>query len=361
MIKKIHEYRIHINAWVLFILYESIIVGVISGKFSEIGYYIGFYSLNITLFYFYANLLLPFALAQKKSIYWRLPGLILGTFFAYLLISVFLDFILNGIHHAQWKLSQKYSLLTLVKIVYRFTYFIGFGTGYFYLITYLKERKLLERQEKQRLLSIIENQSIQSELIKSQNALLYAQINPHFLFNTLNYIFTSTRKTAPEAAEAIMALSEIMRFAIDHGAHAEESEILLEIEPVENLIYLHQIRTRHQLNIKLDYVAGDLEGIKVIPLVIITLAENVFKHGELLNALYPAQISVYLEHAVLHVETFNLKGESNAISHHIGLENIRKRVDMMYGDHAIFEAYLDEVNLFHTHLRIQQLQIDEEV
>lgn len=234
----------------------------------------------------------------------------------------------------------------------RTIYFLLFSTGYYYLTNYIKERKVTQQAEKDRLLMIIENQNIQAELIRSQHAHLKAQINPHFLFNTLSFIYTNTRKSAPEAAEAIMSLSEMMRYALQEDDDETFTLVKLEIEQVENLIKLHQIRAEHQLNIVLKY-DSEVEDVKIIPLVLLTLVENIFKHGDLSKEHAPALISLCTDGNTLIIETENLISTNNTKpSHYIGLDNTKKRLSMVYGTKAMLDFDIERGNYFSVCLRI---------
>src|SRR5690606_15717437 len=126
---------------------------------------------------------------------------------------------------------------SLIKITWRGLYFIGFSTGYYFLINLLKERERTATLEKQQLHQIIAQQKMEKELTNAQNAYLRAQINPHFLFNTLNFIYNKTRKSAPVAADAILTLSAMMRYAVESSEEKGYIAIEEEIEQVHNLIH----------------------------------------------------------------------------------------------------------------------------
>lgn len=346
------KYRIHFIAWFFFMFYEIVITGLLRGYFASIGNYAIFYFFNICLFYFHAHVIIPTAAARPKHAVWLFPVLVILEVVIYVPFTIYaIDFL------------QKYaglSVFTPVVIdkisigngVWRSMYFIFFSSGYYYLMNYLKERKNVQLAEKARLLTIIEHQNVQAELIKSQHAHLKAQINPHFLFNTLSFIYSDTRKVAPEAAEAIMALSEMMRYAIQDDNERILTTLSQEIDQVENLIRLHQIKAENRLNIIFDCESG-LEELEVIPLVLVTLVENVFKHGDLLQRAHPAQISICSDGNTIIIETENLiNTKGTPTSHHIGLDNIKKRINMIYGDKASLETGKKSNNYFIATLRI---------
>jgi len=344
------NYRIHFIAWFFFIFYEIVISGFIRGSFASFGNYFLFYFLNVGLFYFHAHVIMPASRPNTKRSLWLLPMLIILEVAFYVSLTIFLaDFFQYG---GRVSLAA-FNNIAIGNGVWRTIYFILFSTGYYYLMNYLKERKIAQESEKQRLLVIIENYNAKEELIKSQHAHLKAQINPHFLFNTLSFIYSHARKTAPEAAEAIMTLSEIMRYAIQADDESNFTSIMLEIEQVENLIKLHQIKAEHKFNILFKYNPKELADIQIIPLVLVTLVENMFKHGDLVLEHLPAIISINLTQQVLIIETQNLINmNANPTSHHIGLDNIKKRLQIVYGQKAFLKTSKGKNNYFNVMLSI---------
>ncbi|WP_316811804.1 sensor histidine kinase [Pedobacter heparinus] len=348
----LNKYRIHFIAWFFFIFYEVIISGILRGYFATVGNYVLFYAFNICLFYFHAYVIMPAAKSNTKHGIWLLPLLIVLEVIVFVPFSI----VAAGLFHKYIGLilvsPATLNKTSIVTSVWRTIYFILFSSGYYYLVNYLRERKITQEAEKEKLLMIIENQNVQAELIKSQYARLKAQINPHFLFNTLSFIYASARKTAPEAAEAIITLSDMMRYSIQDDEEQIFTDLILEIEQVENLIKLHQIKSEREPNIILEY-DPDLSETQIIPLILITLVENVFKHGDLFQETQPALVSINMAQNILIIETRNLINVNGSVlSHNIGLDNIKKRLTMVYGDKAFLQTSKDRDNYFNVLLTI---------
>jgi len=330
------RHRIHFIGWLCFIAYEVITVGLIQ-RFVSFGHYAAYYVFNILLFYVHAHIILPAAKMKTKMAFWRFPLFTVLELAVYIPTLTFTVLMLNkynivAIDHVEWKMNY------LTSIGYRGIYFIMFSTGYFFVMNYLNERRLAAIFEKQSLMTIIEKQKIEKDLVSSQHAHLKAQINPHFLFNTLNFIYTSTRKKAPEAAEAIITLSDIMRYAIDEMSTDNMSGLEEEIEHVEQLIRLHQIKSGNELNVQLSF-ENNRPHYRIIPFVLITLVENIFKHGDLTIQTDPARIDIVTTARQISIRTqnrINLTREHT--SHHIGLDNIKKRLGTAYGEKARISA-----------------------
>ncbi|MGM9475600.1 sensor histidine kinase [Pedobacter sp. GSP4] len=344
--------KLHIIIWIIFIFYEAIIVGLISGKFGNPAAYILYYTLNIATFYVHAHVVLGIGLHNLKQSAWKLPLLLWIEIACYLSISVLLDHLIINYTHYTGTRKITLDLIYFTAPLYRCVYFMCFATGYYFLMRYIKERKKTEDLEKQRLNNLI-------QLAKSENAFLKAQIQPHLLFNTLDFIYQNARETSPIAAETIHSLSEMMRYSVDSNKDKEFISLGEEINQVENLINLHQLRKNHQLQLRFWY-DDDIREVKIIPMVLITLVENIFKHGELLNSDHPAEVNLTVEQGKLMIRTSNLiKHVADKSGLNAGLENISKRLDYAYGHDAEFKYFKDKyyfkVTLFITIRKENQL------
>ncbi|WP_185960525.1 sensor histidine kinase [Pedobacter westerhofensis] len=221
--------------------------------------------------------------------------------------------------------------------------FILYGTGYYFLYSYY------ERKEKA-FTQAIENEKLKNELLRAEQDFLRAQINPHLLFNTLSFIKYAAKKNPEEADQAVMRLSGIMSFALD--SNTQTIKLTKELEQVENIIELNQLRFNHKLNISYTKQLHDSQ-VSIIPIVLLTLVENIFKHGNLSDEKYPAKIFVQTtsEHIIL--QTSNLQNRnSTAVSHNKGLLNIRSRLDQAYKNR--YEFHHETVdNLFKVYIKIK--------
>lgn len=331
-------------------MYEVSVAGILNGRFSSFWDYALHYSTNILLFYVHATGILPMGLRRAQYRYWLLPLLLCAELIGYTFFTYALELLAVRFFDIQMTRSLDFDYTYAVRSVWRAIYFMGFATAYYFLRKYLKERMWSAHVEKQRLLDIIEKQHLQTELVRSQNAFLKAQINPHFLFNTLNFVYNSVRKTSVQAAETILSLSEMMRYALQ-TEDDQQTNLQEEIEQVEHLIQIHQIRHKHQLQLEFTY-GSNLAGVKFIPLVLVTLVENMFKHGDLNRTGAIARIDITFENNTLQITTSNLSLMERPSGHRIGLDNIQNRLRHAYGEQASLETYTDNAGYFHTLLRV---------
>lgn len=187
-------------------------------------------------------------------------------------------------------------------------------------------RQLREKQE-------LETQTMQSEL-----RFLKSQINPHFLFNTLNNLYALTLKKSDQAPEIVIKLSEMMRYML---YECNEKRVLLskEIHYLNNYLDLERLRQGKNVSITFS-VNGEVQDQKIAPLLFIPFLENSFKHG--LNNYIThggfVRINLEINQTQLHFQIENSKPEKmpvadpNRRSGGIGLVNVHRRLNLLYPD-----------------------------
>ena len=168
--------------------------------------------------------------------------------------------------------------------------------------------------------------------IQSELDLLKSQIDPHFYFNTLNNLYGLAKRKSDQTPEAILKLSEVMRYVIYKG---KENLVTIEeeIDYLENYIELQKLRTQQEvtINFKKNLVINTIE---IAPLLLIIPIENAFKHGvdTLLKNAY-IDITLLVEKSKIVLEVTNNFGEDNIHTFKgIGIENLKKRLKLLYRD-----------------------------
>lgn len=237
-------------------------------------------------------------------------------------------------------------------MVLSFSVSIVFQLGFSLLVAYLT---YLRDEKKQR--KILEEQKMQLEVEKSQANFnfLKAQINPHFLHNTLNFLYAKSLPYSAELSEGILTLSDIMRYALSEG-NAKDGKAPLkdEIEHVRNVIKINQLRFSNNLNVQFD-VQGVINGATIIPFVLITLVENAFKHGDLKSNESPIVIRANVDDGIIYFYCRNKKKTGpKELSTGIGLDNIKKRLELAYGKQYKLHVQ-DEGDYYTTELTISKL------
>lgn len=344
----LNTYKYHLVIWAIFIAYEVIVIGFAYKNFSNPLVYIGHYSLNIATFYVNAYWNLPWAMKKRKNTFWRLPLGIVAIVAGFTLLCYVVDVGLVKLGMIAGRTEMKLTSKFILQCLWRGIYFLGFSFGYYFISRYISERNIAAQKEKA---ALIKHHEFEAALTKAQNAFLKAQINPHFLFNSLDFVYHSIDNDSEKAAEAILLLSRMMRYAVKSDEMHDFIYLEEEIEQVENLLYLHQLRKCDEFPVQL-ICSAEVRKIKFIPLVLLTLVENVLKHGDLNEVTGEAAVMVYVDKEVLHIETDNLAGiHSNRNSTHIGLNNIRKRLELAY-ENLYFEHELQADRRFTVSLAV---------
>ncbi len=250
---------------------------------------------------------------------------------------------------------QKININTKIKTgVLFFSYSISsiFFTGSSLLLAYLNN---LRDEKKHR--KILEAQKMQLEIDKSQAnfKFLKSQINPHFLHNTLSFLYAKSLPYSAELSEGILTLSDIMRYALNEATDENDKAPLKdEIEHVRNVIKINQLRFSNNLQVNFE-VNGVIRGVNIIPFLLITVVENAFKHGDLQRAENPIIIRLSVEHNRLYFYCHNKKKNGpKEISTGLGLDNIRNRLNYAYGDKYKLDIK-DEAEFYTTELTITDL------
>ncbi len=181
-------------------------------------------------------------------------------------------------------------------------------------------------------------QKVQREKVEAELQMLKTQINPHFLFNTLNSIYVLAMKKSEQTANTVMKLSDILDYIL-YRVNTPKIPISNEIRIIENYIDLEKIRfsDRVNLNFTSDITSKD---IQIPPMLIIPFVENAFKHG-VTKSMEKSWIKISIDEAnqMLEIVVSNSKSQ-NPIRNKtggIGLVNVKRRLDLLYSDNYKLE------------------------
>ena len=171
----------------------------------------------------------------------------------------------------------------------------------------------------------------EKEKLKAELSFLRAQINPHFLFNTLNSIYSLAIQKSDLTPKAIVSLSNLMRY-VTTEAHKEFVPLDDEIVYINNYINLQVIRLGETVKINFSLV-GKMENHMIAPIILIPFVENAFKYGVNPEKNSLIQINIKLENSILNMVVYNLKvyepKENEKISGH-GISITKNRLNVLY-------------------------------
>ncbi len=180
---------------------------------------------------------------------------------------------------------------------------------------------------------------LEQERSAAELQFLKAQINPHFLFNTLNNIYALAVTRSEKTADMVLRLSELLRYVIYDGAK-DKVPLEKELKHIEEFIALFKMRMEEDVNLTFTYT-GDIKGKEVEPLMLMPLVENCFKHCDFdSNENAYACIEARIEEDCLWFVARNSVDRSNEQKDKVGgvgLSNIRKRLSLQYPQAHVFE------------------------
>jgi len=206
---------------------------------------------------------------------------------------------------------------------------LGSGVGLAWIALYLAAHALERLERERRRATELAAASREAEL-----QALKAQLDPHFMFNSLNAIRSLIDEDPTRARAAVTSLAEFMRYATT-ATKSSTVPLAAEIRTVERFLELERVRFEHRLEATVD-LEGELGEVPVPPLVLQTLVENAIKHG-LSRAAEGGHVRVTVRRSGpdLQLEVANSGSLGQAVeSTGIGLANLRQRLELLYGDRS---------------------------
>ncbi len=202
------------------------------------------------------------------------------------------------------------------------------------------------------LFSVQEKQGLRLEKLNTEIKYLRAQINPHFLFNTLNNIYGLALEKSDKTPEIILKLSKIMDYML-YESNDVKVYLKKDIENISNYIDIERIRQGNNAEIAFE-VKGDISDQKIVPLVLLPLVENAFKHGvnTIIKGAY-MRVVIVVNGSDLQIDVKNnFKQNEETERNGIGLTNLEHRLNLFYENAHTMKADLvgDE---YQVHLKVR--------
>ncbi len=313
------ELYYHLIGWIVYIAYIAVGFIIETKPFGNRLFTGSFTVVKIMEFYFFYLWVYPKFLRRNKVpqlIGSVLLGILLFIVVRYILEEVILFHIFH-IHNYYGQTVLSYSIDNM--------YYSTSGI-ILSLAVYSSFNALRKEQE---------NKSLREEKVNAELAFLKSQINPHFLYNTLNYIYSLAYPVSDHLADAIIKLSQMMRYMLTESASGLV-DLQKEVDYIENFIAIYQLRFGDNFNVEFT-TEGAVGGQRVAALMLIPFVENAFKHGVVDDPQRPVRI--ILKATADHV-TFTVSNKINTQqkdhSSGVGLVNIRRRLELIYpGRHEL--------------------------
>ena len=295
--------------------------------------------MNQTVFYSTAFFLVPKFLGLKK-----IKALIFSLLGGFIFINLF-ESVVDYKYLAVFFSSASESFV--VYLVYNsvISFFILLVALSYSLIKYWIQNEKLKRV-------------LLEEKLSTEMAFLKSKINPHFLFNILNSFYAKSLKyNAPELAEGITKLAELMRYMV-YETNEDKVALEKEIHHLKNFIQVYQLRIAEEDDVSINFVVkGDVNTVKISPMLLIPFVENAIKHGIDPKAKSIINISIKVEQKKLCFEVTNtIHQGAHDLAHEssgFGLDNLKRRLSILYPDRYTLDT--KEENGYYVSLLILQL------
>ena len=314
---------------------------------------------NMVVFYLFFYLIVPYTFNKSYLILFliSIPLLILLwmvlNYYFYFSIYESKIKIDNGALDELIERNHKTTLLELVSLKNFFAHFFEILMSiapFFFIKLFFDSTRLYSQSVK----ATKKIESLNVENLKMENKFLLTQLNPHFLFNTLNSIYALSLKKSDLTPEVILKLSDVMRYTL-YDTSSEFIFFMKEIEFTENYFEMEKIRYPPNSRIEQEIKLSNAENLKIAPLIFFVFIENAFKYG--LKSESPF-LKIVIENSKnkLYFAVINDKAvhqnDKNALIGGIGIENAKRRLELIYPNKHKLKITNDE-KLFTVELNIE--------
>jgi two-component system, LytTR family, sensor kinase len=221
-------------------------------------------------------------------------------------------------------------------LLYQIMIYLLLSTGFKFTLDWFRNLKVIDELEREKTLSEIK--------------LLKSQISPHFLFNTLNNLYSLVKRKSDEAPDAVLMLSDLMRYMLKENT-MEKIELVKEISYVKSYIELQRLRLSNPNIVKSEILIDNAQA-EISPMLLIPFVENTFKHADITSPEAVIEFKLELKKAILYFSVDNQINDRNKDeTTGVGLKNVRRRLDLLYPGNHKLDIQSSENN-FHVKLEL---------
>jgi len=267
----------------------------------------------VSFYYFNSLLLIPKLLAKRKT--------------ALYILCIICCYVVFGV--IQYYLHKYFEIAIHHQHKGGWNFFFSGASAVFFLIYIVSSgvKIISEWFTSEQKKELVEHEKLQTEL-----SLLKAQINPHFLFNVLNTIYSLALSQSEKTPDAVMKLSKLMRYVMNDTA-ADMVMLESEIQYISNYIELQKMRLTDKVVINYQIDLVDIIDKRIAPLLLIPFVENAFKYGVSTREYSPIDIHLGMDGKWMIFEVKNRKintKNTNTESNNIGIDNVKRRLELIY-------------------------------
>lgn len=327
--KKLSNYKVHhITFWVLYFIFWVFFFHIRQGLSESVVNAFITVAVHGMVSYFNIYVLFPKFLKKKEYLTYVTSIILSVSLACFLLVIIYLS--VNTI-----SFESKAS-------VWSWKFFGSNAISISYTVAITMSLKMVKQwYEREKLTSYLEQINLETEL-----KYLKSQINPHFLFNSLNSIYALTLKKSDLAPEHVLKLSGILRYVL-YEAQEKFVDLDKEINYVQSYLDLEQMRYGERLKVSFN-TTGETTDKIIAPMLFLTFLENSFKHGISSSAedgFVDVNINVtdhHLQFMISNSKPEGTRSAEKALPGGIGLENVKKRLELLYPER--YELYVEGKN-----------------
>jgi sensor histidine kinase YesM len=329
---------LHLLFWVIVVIYFAWGFGLQSNPIRSLinaSFFLpGFFLMVYSLLYF----LVPRYLLQRKFLSFFIGFLVLLT-----LCSIYTILAQLSLDDSQ---TFKGMNLTIGRNVLPFVHVAGIALSIKLFFYWYQQRMQTIEAERQKTAAELQ--------------LLKAQLHPHFLFNTLNNLYSHTLEASPKSPEIVMKLSELLRFMI-YESNTQKIPLIKEIHLLQSYITLEELRYGDRLDISVT-ISGDVGRYQIAPFLLLPFLENAFKHGtsKQLDQCW-ISLDISMENSEMQFKLVNSiepqTNEEQTKPGGLGLQNVKKRLELLYkGKYSLESKKLEEVFVVDLKITLEDLE-----
>ncbi|WP_460219136.1 sensor histidine kinase [Psychroserpens sp. MEBiC05023] len=347
ILKKLGQALLHLLFWIGVLLFYTYFFGGTHTNFNDtLQFSLFLMPITIATTYVSTYKLIPDYLITKR--YWRFAVYSIYTLIisAYLVaVSIFFSLIyLSNFEYSEMNPATK-NIIFIITAVYL-------------VVVVVSAFKLLKLNLKQ----ISKTKQLEAKILSTQLKLkeqelnyLKMQIHPHFLFNTLNTMYGFALKKAEETPDMILKLSNLLDYLL---YQTEKPFVLLseEIAHINDYIELEKMRFNDKINVQFE-MSIESDTTTIAPMVLLPFIENSFKHGSIVENSLNIAIILTATSNMVHFSIKNTHTKNNTTTPGLGLENIKKRLELLYPDNHNLNIY-DNLDTFEVSLQLNSTIYD---
>lgn len=310
------RYVLHAVVWLLWLVYHVLIFSQFDDELDYIENYLAFFVVHLGLFYVHAYWVMHL-LTKHRWLFYLSPIILFAEFALYFLTFIIISLLFGDLTFDGWE-GPLFEVANVSPFVQPFLSYVLAASLY----------------------AVLENKLLQN--VEWKSLLLRRTVGLHFLTNYLSKVYEQLRMKDDPGAKAVLLLEEHANFLLNEK-DASPKSIAEELDALKRMLRMEKVRRPEAFSFFL-MERGDVRSFELIPIVLLTLAENIFQHGVFLNPDIPAQMLLERFDGGLLIQTKNKVKRSKSTGRGIALQNLKERLTLYHG--GKYELSCLEVNGF---------------